>query len=89
MHVYTRDKAALRQSVMQPGERKSVWVLVQAAQRSNSQSRQAMMPDPIMRASRNTENLRFHARAIAAARNSGAWRFQSFCLATPAPLVAG
>jgi ATP-dependent exoDNAse (exonuclease V) alpha subunit len=24
MHVYTRDKAALRQSVMQPGERKSV-----------------------------------------------------------------
>jgi hypothetical protein len=27
MHVYTRDKAALRQSVMQPGERKSVWSL--------------------------------------------------------------
>jgi hypothetical protein len=28
MHVYTRDKAALRQSVMYPGERKSVWELV-------------------------------------------------------------
>jgi hypothetical protein len=30
MHVYTRDKAALRQSVMYPGERKSVWELIQA-----------------------------------------------------------
>ncbi|MBV8969306.1 MAG: hypothetical protein JO331_09625 [Verrucomicrobia bacterium] len=30
MHVYTRDKAALRQSVMQSGERKSVWELVQS-----------------------------------------------------------
>jgi hypothetical protein len=29
MHVYTRDKAALRQSVMYPGERKSVWELAQ------------------------------------------------------------
>jgi len=45
MHVYTRDKAALRQSVLQPGERKSVWELVKAAQQSNSQSRHAMMPD--------------------------------------------
>ena len=45
MHVYTRNKTALRQSVMQPGERKSVWELVQAVQRSNSQSRHAMMPD--------------------------------------------
>ena len=30
MHVYTRDKEALRQSVMYPGERKSVWELAQA-----------------------------------------------------------
>ena len=45
MHIYTRDKAALRQSVLQPGERKSVWELVKAAQQSNSQSRHAMMPD--------------------------------------------
>ena len=45
MHVYTRNRAALRQSVMQPGERKSVWELVQAVQRSNSPSRHAMMPD--------------------------------------------
>jgi hypothetical protein len=29
MHVYTRDKTALRQSVMHPGERKSVWEIVQ------------------------------------------------------------
>jgi hypothetical protein len=28
MHVYTRNKAALRQSVMHPGERESVWELV-------------------------------------------------------------
>src|ERR1700676_2342507 len=39
MHVFTRDKAALRQSVMQPGERKSVWELVQASRRSKPQSR--------------------------------------------------
>jgi hypothetical protein len=45
MHVFTRNKAALRQSVMLPGERKSVWELVQAVQRSNSQLRHAMMPD--------------------------------------------
>ena len=41
----TRDKAALRQSVLQPGERKSVWELVKAAHQSNSKSRTAMMPD--------------------------------------------
>jgi conjugative relaxase-like TrwC/TraI family protein len=45
MHVYTRDKAVLRQSVLQPGERKSVWELVKGAQRANSQSRHAMRPD--------------------------------------------
>jgi hypothetical protein len=38
MHVYTRDKAALRQSVMHPGERKSVWELVQALGRLKPQS---------------------------------------------------
>ena len=45
MHVYTRNKAALRQSVMQPGERKSVWELIQALRRSKPQSRNRMMPD--------------------------------------------
>jgi conjugative relaxase-like TrwC/TraI family protein len=45
MHVFTRNKAASRRSVMQPGERKSVWELAQDAKRSNSQSRHAMMPD--------------------------------------------
>jgi hypothetical protein len=30
MHVFTRNKAALRHAVMQPGERKSVWELVQS-----------------------------------------------------------
>jgi hypothetical protein len=45
MHVYTRNKATLRQSVMQPGERKSVWELVQAMRKSNPQSRDRMMPD--------------------------------------------
>jgi hypothetical protein len=40
MRVYTRDKSALRQSVMQPGERKSVWELVQALQRSKPRSRE-------------------------------------------------
>jgi ATP-dependent exoDNAse (exonuclease V) alpha subunit len=45
MHVYTRDKAALRQSAMYPGERKSVWELIQALRRSESQSRNRMMPD--------------------------------------------
>jgi hypothetical protein len=45
MHVYTRDKAALRQSVMHPGERKSVWEHVHAVRRSKLQSRDRMMPD--------------------------------------------
>jgi len=45
MHVYTRNKAALRQSVMQPGERKSVWELVQALQRSKPQPRDRKMLD--------------------------------------------
>jgi ATP-dependent exoDNAse (exonuclease V) alpha subunit len=44
MHVYTRDKRALRQSVMQTGERKSVWELIQALQRSESQIRAEMQP---------------------------------------------
>jgi hypothetical protein len=45
MHVYTRNKAALRQSVMQPGERNSVWELLQALQKSKPQSRDQNMPD--------------------------------------------
>jgi hypothetical protein len=45
MHVYTRDKAELRQSVMYPGERKSVWELVEALRRSKLQSRDRIMPD--------------------------------------------
>jgi hypothetical protein len=45
MHVYTRDKAELRQSVMQPGERKSVWEFIQAMGKSKPQPRQRMMPD--------------------------------------------
>jgi conjugative relaxase-like TrwC/TraI family protein len=45
MHVYTRNKTALRQSVMQPGERKSVWELLQAVPTSKVQSRDRMMPD--------------------------------------------
>jgi hypothetical protein len=45
MHVYTHDKAELRQSVMYPGERKSVWELVQALGRSTLQPRIAIMPD--------------------------------------------
>jgi len=45
MHVFTRNKAALRQSVMQPGERKSVWELVKDERRWDYQSRAAMMPD--------------------------------------------
>jgi hypothetical protein len=44
MHVYTRNKAALRQSVMHPGERKSVWELVQALRMSKLESRNRMMP---------------------------------------------
>src|SRR5215831_7239452 len=45
MHVYTRDKPALRQSVMYPGERKSVWELTQGLERLKLPSR-----DPIMAA---------------------------------------
>jgi conjugative relaxase-like TrwC/TraI family protein len=45
MHVYTRNKTELRQSVMRPGERKSVWELLQAVPRSKVQSRDRMMPD--------------------------------------------
>src|SRR4029077_6324708 len=56
MHVYTRDKAALRQSVMQPGERKSVWELLQAVPRSKVQSRNRMMPD--LWATRQTQIVR-------------------------------
>jgi hypothetical protein len=44
MHVYTRDKAELRQSVMQPGERKSVWEFIQALRKSKLQSRDRIMP---------------------------------------------
>ncbi len=44
MHVYTRNKAALRQSVMQPGERKSVWEFIQALQRSTLESKDRIMP---------------------------------------------
>jgi hypothetical protein len=44
MHVYTRDKAELRQSVMHPGERKSVWELIQALRKSTLQSRDQIMP---------------------------------------------
>ncbi|MBV8227248.1 MAG: AAA family ATPase [Verrucomicrobia bacterium] len=45
MHVYTRNKLELHQSVMQPGERKSVWELLQAFQRSKPQSRDRKVPD--------------------------------------------
>jgi conjugative relaxase-like TrwC/TraI family protein len=45
MHVYTRNKAALRQSVMQPGERKSVWELVETLRKSRPHSRQRAMPN--------------------------------------------
>ena len=43
MHVYTRDKVALRQSVSQPGERKSVWELSHALGKLKLPSR-----DPVM-----------------------------------------
>ena len=39
MHVYTRDKTELRQSVMQPGERKSVWEFIQALRKSMPRGR--------------------------------------------------
>ena len=45
MHVYTRNKLELRQSVMQPGERKSVWELVQAMRRSTLQTKKQITPD--------------------------------------------
>jgi hypothetical protein len=45
MHVYTRNKLELRRSVMQPGERKSVWELLQALQRSKPQPADRKMPD--------------------------------------------
>jgi hypothetical protein len=45
MRVYTRDKAALRQSVMDAAERKAVWELIQALRRSKPQSRTRMMTD--------------------------------------------
>jgi hypothetical protein len=41
---FTRDKTVLRQSVMQPGERKSVWELIQALRMSKPQSKDQMMP---------------------------------------------
>ena len=44
-HVYTRKKTALRQSVMHPGERKSVWELVQALGRLKPHPRGRKMPD--------------------------------------------
>jgi hypothetical protein len=42
--VYTRDKSELRQSVMQPGERKSVWEFIQALRKSTVQSRVRIVP---------------------------------------------
>jgi hypothetical protein len=45
MHVYTRNSIALRQSAMQPGERKSVWELLHAEPKSKVQSRDQMMPN--------------------------------------------
>jgi len=45
MHVYTRNKTALRQSVMHPGERKSVWELVQMLQGSKPHSRNRVTPN--------------------------------------------
>jgi len=44
MHVYTRDKAELRQSVMELGERKSVWEFIQALRESTLQSKNRTMP---------------------------------------------
>jgi hypothetical protein len=44
MHVYTRKKAALRESVMYPGERTSIWEIVQALRRSKAQSRNQLIP---------------------------------------------
>ena len=44
MHVYTRNKLELRRSVMQPGERKSVWELLPAFQRSKPSPRGEKCP---------------------------------------------
>jgi hypothetical protein len=44
MHVYTRNKLELRQSVMHPGERKSVWELIQDLGRLKPQSKDPIMP---------------------------------------------
>ena len=44
IHVYTRDKTELRQSVMQPGERKSVWEFIQALRKSTVHSRDRIVP---------------------------------------------
>ena len=56
MHVYTRDKAELRQSVMQPGERKSVWEFIQALRKSTLQSRDRI--EPYLWATRRAEIIR-------------------------------
>ena len=53
MHVYTRDKAALHQSVMYSCERKSVLEIVQVLRTSTLQSRDRTMPD--LRAMRQAE----------------------------------
>jgi hypothetical protein len=57
MHVYTRDKAELRQSVMQPGERKSVWEFIQALRRSKPLPKDRIMPD-LWAAARQAEMVR-------------------------------
>jgi hypothetical protein len=44
MHVYTRNKLELHQSVMHPGERKSVWELIQDLGRLKPQSKDPIMP---------------------------------------------
>jgi hypothetical protein len=56
MHVYTRDKAELRQSVMHPGERKSVWEFIQAMGKSKPQSIDPIMAD--LWAARQAEKVR-------------------------------
>jgi len=48
---------ALRQSVMQPGERKSVWELLQTLQKLKPQSRDQKMPD--LWAARRAEIVRY------------------------------
>ena len=44
MHVYTRNKLGLHQSVMHPGERKSAWELIQDLGRLKPQSKDPIMP---------------------------------------------